>query len=145
MSEDFSLLREYIANYETGVMLAQCKRWGDFFLTDEDRAALEKVPEAGRNEWKLEHIKPIIRPVWLLFVALCHALQESDYELTATDAYWLGLIDEVMGQSDLVNLRAIVETAFTRTDLADQPKAVEGTAQPAPDAPRTPDTPAPRL
>jgi hypothetical protein len=33
------------------------------------------------------------------FVALCHALQEGENELTAIDAYWLGLVDEVVGEN----------------------------------------------
>jgi len=32
------------------------------------------------------------------FIALCHALQEGENELTAIDAYWLGLVDEVVGE-----------------------------------------------
>jgi enoyl-CoA hydratase/carnithine racemase len=39
---------------------------------------------------------------------LCHALQEGENELTAKDAYWLGLIDEVIGE-DLYTIRDLME------------------------------------
>jgi len=39
------------------------------------------------------------------FFGLCHALQEDKNELTATDAYWLGLVDEVMGEGGLATIR----------------------------------------
>jgi hypothetical protein len=32
-------------------------------------------------------------PFSSFFVALCHALQQSENKLTAIDAFWLGLID----------------------------------------------------
>jgi hypothetical protein len=37
----------------------------------------------------------------MFFIALCHALQEDDNELTALDAYWFGLVDEVWGNTSL--------------------------------------------
>jgi len=40
---------------------------------------------------------------------MCHALQEGENQLTATDAYWLGLVDEVIGVKELMSLRMIEE------------------------------------
>jgi hypothetical protein len=44
-------------------------------------------------------------PLQAFFVAVCHALQEGENELTATDAYWLGLVDEVVGEQNLLSSR----------------------------------------
>ena len=47
---------------------------------------------------------------WLLFVFFCRQLQTGDFPMTATEAYWLGLIDEVIG-IDLPSPRVLVENA----------------------------------
>ena len=54
-------------------------------------------------------LKKFVHYLWSFFVALCHALQEGENELTATDAFWLGLIDEVMGVKELSGFREIME------------------------------------
>jgi hypothetical protein len=48
-------------------------------------------------------------PLSSFFVAMCHALLEGENELTATDAYSLGLVDEVVGNDDLWSLRSFEE------------------------------------
>jgi ATP-dependent protease ClpP protease subunit len=48
--------------------------------------------------------------LWFLFVFFCRQLQTGDFPMTATEAYWLGLIDEVIGL-DLTSLRRLVENA----------------------------------
>jgi hypothetical protein len=41
---------------------------------------------------------------------LCHCLQDEDHELSATDACWLGLIDEVIGgPPELYPFRLLME------------------------------------
>lgn len=105
-------------------MLAQCRRWADYFLTDGNRKELEAIPEgSAREERKIEIVKPIIRPIWLFFVALCHALQAGEYELTPLDAFWLGLIDEVVGRKEEVTLRLIVEATVAASTVAAAPAA----------------------
>lgn len=45
-------------------------------------------------------------------VALCFTFQQGEDEfLSAHDAYWLGLIDEVIGDDSLLHLRTIKERA----------------------------------
>ncbi len=152
VSDDFLLIKEYIGAYESHTMLAECRRYAPFFLDDGHKETLKNLPEESQEEESLKIIKPIIRPVWLLFVALCHILQEGEYELTATDAYWLGLIDEVVG-SDLVNLRVIVEETRKKaaTEAKNHPPPFQpeleatkpsGTVPPPPVQQETPEGPA---
>jgi hypothetical protein len=47
--------------------------------------------------------------MWSFFVALCHALQEGENDVTAKDAYWLGLVDEVLGEAELPSMRVVAE------------------------------------
>lgn len=49
---------------------------------------------------------------------MCHALQEGENELSATDAYWLGLVDEVVGE-ELWNLRLLYEFEEDKEDNAE--------------------------
>jgi hypothetical protein len=58
---------------------------------------------------KLEKLRPHFQPAWSFLVALGHALQEGENELSALDAFWLGLIDEVLGSSDLPLTRYFAE------------------------------------
>ncbi len=44
-------------------------------------------------------------------MALCHVLQQGDNHLSAIDAFWLGLIDEVIGIQGLPSLRILTEFA----------------------------------
>lgn len=63
------------------------------------------------------------------FIALCHALQEEDNELNATDAYWFGLVDEVWGNADLFSRRLFEEFAPDKSDETEPtPRAKEQTA-----------------
>jgi ATP-dependent protease ClpP protease subunit len=110
VSDDFYLVSEYVSAYETDGFNRLCERWGMYFLTDNDRIEAEKITEEDkRKEFEKSRIQNYLRPLWLFFVALCHALQEGENELSAVDAYWLGLIDEVIGSRKLVSLRMVVE------------------------------------
>jgi len=82
-----------------------------YFLSQNNRDELEGIAsEEQREERMYEQVKPLLRPLWLFFVALCYALQDEDNELSATDAFWLGLIDEVIGgDSDLFPFRLLIE------------------------------------
>jgi hypothetical protein len=110
-TNDFLLIREYLNIYDGDHLKRLCDNWGSFFLSEADRVELESITEQDqRKERMYEKVKPLLRPLWLFFVALCYSLQDEDHELTATDAFWLGLIDEVIGGSpDLFPFRLLVE------------------------------------
>jgi hypothetical protein len=109
LNDDFFLLQEYISSSQSAQFKSLCERWGSFILTKADEEEIEKVPEPDRAEKKLEKVRPQFQPLWSFIVALCHALQEGENELTATDVFWLGLIDEVIGANDLPSLRMVRE------------------------------------
>jgi hypothetical protein len=111
LTDDFMLLFEYMRCYDAEDVRAMCDRFGAFFLSAEQQAGLKNIEdEEQRKQAGLDILKPIIRPAWLFFVALCHVLQQGEEnDLTAEDACWLGLIDEVIGQDDPLSLRDVVE------------------------------------
>jgi hypothetical protein len=111
LNDDFSLLLEFIHCYDGDDLQAACSRWGAFFLSPEQQQELKAIEdEPARVNRRLEMLKPVIRPIWLFFVALCHSLQEGEEnDLTGEDACWLGLVDEVIGMDDPVSPRSFVE------------------------------------
>ena len=110
LNDDFFLLNQYLNIVQDEQFTNICKRWGPFALSIQDLAEINGIPdENARTSAQVEKVRPQFQPVWSFFMALCHALQETeDNDLTASDAYWLGLIDEVIGV-DMRSLRVLVE------------------------------------
>ncbi|MGA7218556.1 MAG: ATP-dependent Clp protease proteolytic subunit, partial [Candidatus Sulfotelmatobacter sp.] len=98
--EDFFLIAEYIENQRSDRLKTWCINVGRNSLSQADQDALDKIKdEQAKNEELFQKVKPIIQPIWMFFVALCHALQEDDNDITANDAYQFGLVDEVWGET----------------------------------------------
>src|SRR5580698_11665671 len=107
--DDFFLLNEYMANNNSERLKGWCTSFGKWTLPKEQMAEIDAIDDKDKQLEKLiESVRPILQPVWSFFVALCHALQEGENELTAIDAYWLGLVDEVIGE-ELWNVRDLEE------------------------------------
>lgn len=110
VTEDFHLLTEYIEGKENDRFKLWCSEWGPLALTSAEKVQIDAIEnEQARAQRVIDIVRPILEPVWSFFVALCHALQEGENKLTAKDAYWLGLIDEVLGDSDMSALRLLME------------------------------------
>ncbi len=108
--EDFYLLTEYLESKQDDLLSEWCSDLGKFALSPTEKAAMDAIQDQKLRTQKIvELVKPIIEPVWSFFIALCHALQEGENALTAKDAYWLGLIDEVLGDPDMAALRWLME------------------------------------
>lgn len=111
VNDDFLLVREYLNIYDGDHLTRLCDNWGNFFLDKAQTDAVASIENEEERRQKINELaKPLIRPLWLFFVALCYALQEEENELTAVDAFWLGLIDEVIGgPPDLFPFRLLAE------------------------------------
>jgi ATP-dependent protease ClpP protease subunit len=107
--DDFFLLEEYLTNTNHARLKDWCTSFGRWSLNADQTEEVNAIPDDdARLEKIIELVRPILQPVWTFFVALCHALQEGENELTAKDAYWLGLLDEVIGE-DLYTIRNLME------------------------------------
>jgi ATP-dependent protease ClpP protease subunit len=109
LNDDFFLLNEHLASSESDRFDKLCTTWGKLALSRSEREEIDKTPEESKDEKLIQKVRPLLEPLWSFFVALCHVLQEGENELTATDAFWLGLIDEVMGVKELSGFREIME------------------------------------
>ena len=65
-----------------------CERWAPLGVAGDD-------PNTMSAEEKPAKSRAYFQPFWCFFVALSHALHQAENELTAIDAFWLGLIDTV--------------------------------------------------
>jgi hypothetical protein len=129
LNDDFFLLTEHLTSSENDRISQLCTQWGIFAMTSAEKAEIDKAPEEEtRKSLLIKKVRPILEPMWSFFVALCHALQEGENELTAKDAFWLGLVDEVQGDSDLPCMRVIAE--YQPDPEPDAPKADEIGAKP---------------
>jgi len=109
INDDYFLLREYLASAYSEQFKRLCDRWGGFVLEESEKAKLEALNESEKMEKKVELLRPLFQPIWSFFVALCHELQKGENELSPLDAFWLGLIDEVIGSPDLPLVRYMSE------------------------------------
>jgi hypothetical protein len=107
--DDFYLLDEALSSNVGKRLEKWCKSFGKLVLSKEQQDEIESIVEEEARQEKLVEIgRPILQPMIAFFIALCHALQEGENELTAIDAYWLGLVDEVVGE-DLWTIRLMEE------------------------------------
>jgi ATP-dependent protease ClpP protease subunit len=113
LTDDFLLFKTYEDVLKSDRYKRLCDQYGSFLVEDAEGKELDGIKDDNeRIERWTERVSPTLKPIWAFFVALCQTLQQGEDEfLTATDAYWLGLIDEVIGEEGLVHLRFILETA----------------------------------
>ncbi len=108
---DFYLLHDFHFGEQTQALDRLGYIYGKIFLGASELHEHDAIPAAddgGRSDFLRQRAQPKIRPLWYFVVSLCRLLQSADYWFTPTEAYWLGLIDEVPG-SDLPNQRQFVE------------------------------------
>lgn len=135
--EDFFLVAEYLESHESERLKHWCKSLGRIVLSRDEYAEIETITdEKEKSEALIKKIQPPIQPLWLFFVALCHALQEDENELAAEDSYWLGLVDELMGNNKLITMRWFEEWRPDPPEPAPQEenKKDKGPTQEKPDA-----------
>ncbi|MDQ1728886.1 MAG: hypothetical protein QOD33_1011 [Pyrinomonadaceae bacterium] len=112
LTDDFFLVNQFLSFFRGERFKELALRWGRFLLTPSETIDLNKATTLKeKNQKLLDIVGPRLRPVFSYFMALCHVLQQGDNYLSARDAFWLGLIDEVVGVKDLPTYRLFVEQA----------------------------------
>ncbi|HUY15718.1 MAG TPA: ATP-dependent Clp protease proteolytic subunit [Terriglobia bacterium] len=128
LTEDFFLFNEYVTNFSGDRLQRWSADWGKIAVPADRMAEIDAIQDEQAKKTALEsEIRSILEPLTAFFAALCHALQEGENQLTATDAYWLGLIDEVIGKDDLFCQRHIEEWDNEKGKQEDQPKELPET------------------
>jgi hypothetical protein len=98
--DDFFLWNEYMDTFRGSERLREwCLMFARWIVPPEKAKEIEGIEDGKvRADRFVEAVSPIIEPISAFFMALCHTLQEGENELTASDAYWLGIVDEVIGE-----------------------------------------------
>ncbi|MFH1499232.1 MAG: ATP-dependent Clp protease proteolytic subunit [Verrucomicrobiota bacterium] len=85
--------------------------YGSMLLTKDELAeyrTMETEPEKA-SPWLKEKAGDRMSNFWYFVVCLCRRLQTGENEMSAEAAYWLGLVDEVLG-SGLPCMRQVIES-----------------------------------
>lgn len=113
VEDDFNLFNDYFLGEYRNYLALLIPELGDLFLNDaelQEWKAMAKAEESQRDTWLKEKVEARIHPLWYFVVCLFRLLQQGEFNLTARDAYWLGIVDEVIGALDLPTQRLILES-----------------------------------
>lgn len=110
LEADYRLLHDFHFGNQNSELNRLIAVYGETFLTvgeraDPDLAAIQDP--ANRQKWISARVHPRLQALWYYCVSMCRLLQEDDHWLSAGDAYWLGMADEIIG-SRLPNLRELL-------------------------------------
>jgi hypothetical protein len=111
VQEDFVLLFDYYSEENMRRLERFAHRWQFLFLSDAEKKEFEALPSdqvQQRENWLQTHVWVKMHPLWYFVFSICRLLQSGENNLLPVDAYWLGLVDEVLGV-DLFNEREFVE------------------------------------
>ena len=111
LQEDYLLLSDYHSGRHQRRQTSLTNRWGTYFLRNEESSEYEKMDQEKRSEWLADTVADRIHPLWYLFFSICRMLQDGEFILSPSDGYYLGIVDEVVGDGDLPCLREAVENA----------------------------------
>lgn len=83
--------------------------YGPLFLSSADAAEFAGIEKAKRSKWLHEKVANKFRALWYYVVSTCRLLQGQDFQFDGEEAYWFGLIDEVIGCLGLITHRMLAE------------------------------------
>lgn len=109
--EDYSLLRDVHLGGHRSTLQALIEVFGPDFLDDpqlEKYSTLKQTKPDEAAEMLNQNVAPLLEPLWYYTVCMARFFQSGENRLTATDAYWLGAVDEVVG-TELHGMRQVVE------------------------------------
>jgi ATP-dependent protease ClpP protease subunit len=118
---DFLMVNDFTFGRQRQYMRKFVERRWRLFVSEIEQRELEANFSAMENgqEALLKHLEQRMEPLWHFVYSLCKRLQESENTLTAFDAYWLGIVDEVLGVQ-LPCIRELVEAGPQSADAATQ-------------------------
>ena len=128
-------MSEYISGFSGDRLKKWSADWGKYIVPAEIMNEINSIQDEKERAKKMgENVATFVEPLTSFFAALCHALQEGENDLNAEDAYWLGLIDEVVGRDELLCLRHFEEdksAPATENSKVTKPDTKEETSIPA--------------
>jgi ATP-dependent protease ClpP protease subunit len=127
--EDYFLLRGFHQAQSHEMYFQAIQIYGPEFLNETDRAYFNKTKSEDDKKamvFLFGKTSPFIAHLWFYTVTLSHNLYVGENQISARDAYWLGLIDEISGK-DLPCERLVMEPK--REESIKEPSAKLTTAE----------------
>jgi hypothetical protein len=112
VSTTYSLIRDYRIGDHFQSMFSIIRSQAPALLSDEESAEYKAMPRENLNEtvdWLYKKTGERLRWLWHFSVLLARELQSGENRFSAKDAYWVGCIDEVMGDKNMLGERADAE------------------------------------
>lgn len=105
----YSLRRSYYERF-----IADCDNPEPLLMMFCEKDQLEQVAKLGdpaiRRDFLISQCGTYLFAAWQLAIALSAGLVKGENSLSASDAYWLGIIDEVVGDHELYSKRQFQES-----------------------------------
>ncbi|MBI4625148.1 MAG: hypothetical protein HY736_18255 [Verrucomicrobia bacterium] len=107
---DFLQLVDYLGGSHRDYLQQLVKDYGIVLLDATELAEYkQRGPELPETSvWLGALVEPRMEEFWYFVICLCRRLQRGEHRLSANDAYWLGLVDEVLG-ANLPCIRLVFE------------------------------------
>jgi ATP-dependent protease ClpP protease subunit len=126
---DYLAIRDYMYGDHNEFLAGLIRSFGKVFLSPSENKQhneLRAKDEKKAFDWLLNHTLARIDPLWYYTVSLCRTLFKGENRLTAKDAYWMGIIDEVIG-TNCMGYRVVAEDSMK--SRAKVPNSVPAPAQ----------------
>lgn len=102
LAEEFRLFFDAFAGKNDQVVQEICRKHGILFLeAGKEREEFDAIPEANveeRKKYLVDHVCFRLEKVFYFVLTYCRRLQRAEFVFSGSEAYALGLIDEVCGQ-----------------------------------------------
>lgn len=130
---DYLLLRDYNLGEHTVMVRKVLDHFGVGFLTDKEFKKYESLKGDGKKTLELlsQCAAPHLLPLWYFAVSLCRQLMRGEHQLTPPDAYYLGLVDEVIG-TKLIGRRLVTEQIVADQESATKTASKKSTSAASP-------------
>jgi len=98
--------------------------------TEAQKCLAETDPKA-RQKFIIQTVSPRLERLWFLVVSLARTLQEGEFPMNAIEAYWLGLVDEVINSGlGCLRIRSVQMQGMAQKIMELQQKEAQAKAPP---------------
>jgi ATP-dependent protease ClpP protease subunit len=128
LREHTSQVYDYLTGEHMDSLSKHVDEYAEMLLSEEECKEYDNIRRqdvTASKKWLAKTAEPRMRDFWYFVICLCRELQKGENRLTAENAYWLGLVDEVIG-TNLPCLR-----------LLERPKTDENKSNPPPTTTQT--------
>ena len=109
---DYLTLREFHFGEHIHFLDDMVKLWGPEFLNEKESREynrLEAKSKAKAHKFLTSRVNFCVQDFWYLTISLARTLFSGENNLSSWDAYWIGALDEIIGEDRCFGLRQMLE------------------------------------